>query len=227
MSTRIIGKDQALAIANIGWWTAKVGDCIPRPYFPAPPSPLLDDESEIVLRETNSAAEMEQNLEQAHKHGYTIGMADGERVGSERANHAIKATLDGFAGSIAEFVNLRRLIRHEAERDLVKLSLAVAKKILHRELAVDPVALAGVIKAAVSEIEAREVEKIRLNPKDALAMGDALSAAGLPPNAQIIQDASLAPGAILIETSRGQLDASVSAQLNEIERGFVDRLEGR
>ena len=71
------------------------------------------------------------------------------------------------------------------------------------------------------------MDSIRLNPKDAAALGDLLASAGLPSNAQVIPDPNLATGAILITTSRGQLDAGVSTQLNEIERGFVDRLEGR
>ena len=152
---------------------------------------------------------------------------EGEHAGTEKANLAMKPTLEGLAKSIAEFASLRRRIRSEAEQDLVKLALAVAKKILHRELTVDPGALAGVVKAAMANIDAKEVDSIRLNPGDAAALGDLISAAGVQANAQIIADISLTTGAILITTSRGQLDASVSAQLNEIERGFVDRLEGR
>ena len=41
---------------------------------------------------------------------------------------------------------------------------------------------------------------------------------------EVVADSSREPGAIIFETARGNLDASVDAQLQEIERGLVDRL---
>jgi flagellar biosynthesis/type III secretory pathway protein FliH len=42
---------------------------------------------------------------------------------------------------------------------------------------------------------------------------------------QVVADAKLAQGAAIFESSRGNLDASVEAQLREIEQGLTDRLE--
>ena len=221
-------------MARIGWWNGDTCTGVAQPFCPSSPPTMLDDgsggeQTTIEARPQNpdQGAEWAARLDQAAQQGYTKGFSEGDRAGAERANIQMKPILEGLAKSIAEFATLRRRIRGEAEQDLVKLSLAVAKKILHRELTVDPGALAGVVKAAVANIDAQEVDTIKLNPVDATALGDLVASTGLPPNVRIIADPSLATGAILITTSRGQLDASVSAQLNEIERGFVDRLEGR
>jgi flagellar biosynthesis/type III secretory pathway protein FliH len=40
----------------------------------------------------------------------------------------------------------------------------------------------------------------------------------------VIADASRAIGSVIFETPRGNLDASVDSQLQEIERGLADRL---
>ncbi len=45
---------------------------------------------------------------------------------------------------------------------------------------------------------------------------------GSPARIQILPDASLERGSAIFETARGNVDASISAQLGEIERGFVD-----
>jgi flagellar assembly protein FliH len=45
---------------------------------------------------------------------------------------------------------------------------------------------------------------------------------GLPERIEVIADKKLERGALLIETERGELDASVETQLEEIERGFAD-----
>lgn len=234
MSTRIIGRQSAQTIATIGWWNAEGPSGIPQPFCPSSPPSLLEDGSgaeqltiEPPTLHSDPSEDWAVRLEQATQQGYAKGFSEGEQAGEKRANLAMKPVLEGLSQSIAGFASLRRRIRNEAEQDLVKLSLAVARKILHRELTVDPAALAGVVKAAVQNINAQEVDSIRLNPKDAAALGDLLASAGLPSNAQVIPDPNLATGAILITTSRGQLDAGVSTQLNEIERGFVDRLEGR
>jgi flagellar assembly protein FliH len=39
-----------------------------------------------------------------------------------------------------------------------------------------------------------------------------------------VADASREPGAVIFETQRGNLDASIESQLQEIERGLTDRL---
>ena len=71
------------------------------------------------------------------------------------------------------------------------------------------------------------MKKIRLHPKEVEAIRSGLVSAGLPPEVEIIADGGLERGAIFLDTVRGELDASVNTQLLEIERGFVDRLEGK
>jgi flagellar biosynthesis/type III secretory pathway protein FliH len=41
---------------------------------------------------------------------------------------------------------------------------------------------------------------------------------------EVLPDAAREPGSVIFETSRGNLDASVDTQLQEIERGLADRL---
>ncbi len=52
--------------------------------------------------------------------------------------------------------------------------------------------------------------------------GNSSSRWALPQRIEVIADASLAPGGVMLESSRGLLDASVDTQLSEIERGFAD-----
>ena len=92
----------------------------------------------------------------------------------------------------------------EAEPELVRLSLAVARRILRRELSVDPEALLGLVKAGLERIESADVHRVRVHPEHAAVL------------------ARLLEGAVIFETSRGSLDTGLETQLKEIERGFVD-----
>jgi flagellar biosynthesis/type III secretory pathway protein FliH len=42
---------------------------------------------------------------------------------------------------------------------------------------------------------------------------------------EVVADSAMGPGDVVFETERGDLDASVASQLEEIRRGLADRLE--
>ena len=127
-----------------------------------------------------------------------------------------------LARSIEELTGSRLRYRREAEQDVVALALAVARRILHRELTVSPEALLGLVKVALDKMEAREVHQVRVSRQDAAMVRQFFEQMGLPQRVEVIADAGLAPGGVTIESARGSLDASVDTQLAEIERGFAD-----
>src|SRR5690349_20496351 len=66
------------------------------------------------------------------------GFEDGMRRGREEAAAQLQETLDRLGETLRELALLKRKIRNEAEQELVQLSLAIARRILYRELATDP-----------------------------------------------------------------------------------------
>lgn len=150
----------------------------------------------------------------------------GVREGQAAAQKASAAQLDAMnlrlARTIEELSGFKRRFRHEAEEDVVKLALAVARRILHRELTMDPDALLGLVKAAFEKIESREVQRVRVRPEDARIVEKHLEGMGLPRRIEVTPEPSLDRGAAILDTTRGALDMSIETQLAEIERGFAD-----
>jgi flagellar assembly protein FliH len=109
----------------------------------------------------------------------------------------------------------------------VKLAIAVARRVLYRELATDPEAILGLVKAAFGKLNARETHRLRVSPADAAVVQEHRSKLQIPPGLEIVPDGSLTPGSAIFETSRGDLDASVETQLAEIDRGLTDALKRR
>ena len=68
------------------------------------------------------------------------------------------------------------------------LALAVARRILHRELTVAPEALLGLVKAALDKMEAREVHQVRFRPEDAAMVRQFFEQMGLPQRVEVIAD---------------------------------------
>ncbi|MGD0435055.1 MAG: FliH/SctL family protein [Bryobacteraceae bacterium] len=154
----------------------------------------------------------------AHQQGFQEGQAAARK---ELAGQ-LEAMNTRVARSIEELSGLRQRFRHEAEEDVVALALAIARRILHRELTVAPEALLGLVKAALEKIEVREVHSARVSRQDAPMVQQFLEKMGLPRRVEVIADPGLERGAVILDSARGMLDASVETQLSEIERGFAD-----
>src|SRR5581483_5832509 len=127
----------------------------------------------------------------------------------------------------AELATLRKRFRAEVEEDTVKLAIAIARRVLHREVETDPEAILGLVMAAFQKLNARETHRLRLSPKDAAIVQEHRARFEFPEALQISADASLPPSSAVFETSRGELDASVDTQLAEIGRGFADLVKRR
>lgn len=137
------------------------------------------------------------------------------------------AALDRAARTLSDLAALRHRLRKDAEEDVVKLSVAIARRILRRELTLDPDALLGLVKVAMERIQVRETHRVRVRAEDAALVTAFLDRIGSPHRIEVIADNALERGGVLFETQRGTLDASVETQLEEIERGFTDLLDRR
>jgi flagellar assembly protein FliH len=168
-------------------------------------------------------AKRDSDLEQSRQNGFEQGL----RQARQEAAKEMQEALDRLARAIQEVPQVKRRMRNEAENEVVKLSLAVARRILHREMTSDPQSLQGLVYAALQRLQNREITKIRVYPASVNAVRSALERNGGMAAIEISGDGALQPGALLFETSLGELDASVETQLQEIERGFADRLQSR
>ena len=155
------------------------------------------------------------------------GFEDGIRRGSEEAATKLQQTLDRLGETLRELALLKRKIRNDSEQELVQLALAIARRILYRELATDPESIHGIVHAALQKLQNREVIRVRVYPAGATAVRAAFERLPNAAAVEIVADTGLATGAVLFETALGELDASIETQLQEIQRGFADRLGSR
>lgn len=186
---------------------------------PTPPAELLERQWQVRLAEAE--AEWRRRCEAE----YQRGLREGEALGMQRASAKVDPMVERMARSVAELAALKSRFRHEAEQDLVALSIAVARRILKRELQVDPEAILGLVKVATEKLALREVQTIRVHPEDVPAIRSHLEAIGPSVPVEVKADPALERGALLFETARGTMDAGLETQLQQIERGFADILE--
>ena len=205
-------------------WTDNSGHANPKPPFdhhnPADEARIRELESTIKLLEPRVEDERRNSREQGHREGFAEGLEAG--IQQEAAKWA--DALARLARSIEDMSKSKARFRAEVEEDAVKLALAIARKVLNRELSTDPEALAGLARVALDKLNLRELQRVRVHPADAQAIGRVLGASSGPKRVEVVADGTLERGGAIFETDRGMLDASVTTQLGEIERGLADML---
>jgi len=165
-----------------------------------------------------------QQLEQKFLEGKQKGAAEAQLTARREADEQVQAVLQRLAHSIEALAEARQKLREETAADLVRLSTAIASRILHREITLDPDAVHGLLRAAFDKVQSREITRIFVHPAHREAVRRFVEQSAASSNIEIVVDVDLKGGDIRIETPQGQLDASVDTQLKEIERGLADQL---
>ena len=80
---------------------------------------------------------------------------------------------------------------------------------------------------AVEKIRVQEILRVRVHPQHQPAVQQILTQMSTGAPIEIFADQKMQLGGVVVETTRGEFDASVDLQLREIERGLTDRLAGR
>ena len=161
--------------------------------------------------------------EDIRKEAYQRGLSEGEKIGQEQAAAELQPLMDRLSRSLADLATVRTRVRKTAESDLLKLAIAVARRVIHRELTLDPGSIEGLIRVALEKLESRELCRVRVHPNQEPVIRTLLARFSAAP-VELIPDGTLQSGDVLFETAHGTLDGSIEAQLQEIERGFADRM---
>jgi len=175
-----------------------------------------------------------EDLEQA---AYCRGFSDGEKKGYEQGEHAgresVQSQLDSLLQSVrqmlAELEGFRRQEVRTLEKELVELTLAIARKVVGREVAAHPDIVADLLRDAVRRLEYAGALKIRMNPDDLERLSDVLPQLlkdlGDPGRVTFEADAGLSVGGCFIEGEAGDIDARIERRFHIVEEALQS--EGR
>ena len=176
-----------------------------------------DEERRTEFRETVLRMEREQLA--ACREAREAGL----QQGLQQAHAELQPVIERMNAALSDLVGLRSDLRGRAEKDVVRLSLMIAKRVLHRELTVDEGALTAIARVAFERLTRSESYEVTVHPRFAAAITAALPASQMA-RVRIECDVTCSPGTLVIRSPEGIIDASVDAQLDEITRGLTDRI---
>ena len=235
LRTRRLGAD--VVVERFAWSPTQTGghaavsasdvwapvDTMRAPAAPAPPAP--DSVAPFVPTPDQQA-----QLAALERDAFTKGYAQGERAGREAGGKRAEAMLRRLAQTLEEISGLRDNMVRQTERELVQLSVAIARRILQREVSVDPELTAALAHIALERLGGNGPATVRLHPDDhAVVNAGQVTPLGSR-QVEIRADPTVARGGCLVESEFGFINASVDAQVDEIARavlGDVPPAQGR
>ena len=164
----------------------------------------------------------QQHLATLERDAFAKGFAQGERAGGEAAAKRGDAMLRRLTQTLEEMTGLRTQMIRQTEQQLVRLALAVARRLVHREIALDPDLLIAIARVAMDRLGEMAQVTVRLNPEDYTATAGSRERQWAGSQVTVIADARLPRGGCRIESDFGSVDASVDAQLQELAQALLN-----
>lgn len=174
-----------------------------------------------AAREAADAAAASERLAALERDAFVKGYAQGERSGLDAAARQGEASLRRLAETIDEMASMRADLLRRSERELVRLSVSIAERVIRREITLDTNLVAAMAKVAIDRLGDRASASIRLHPNDHAAFMAAANGTPFPGPVEIVPDAGVTRGGCVVRSDFGQMDLDVSSQLVEISRALL------
>jgi hypothetical protein len=126
--------------------------------------------------------------------------------------------LDRLAASIELLAGERTRILARAEGELVELAGAIARRVVGRELKVDPTLIADLAMTGIDALGKGERLAVHIGDLGDDAAMESIGArlAALAPQCQIVRDPTLPRGGCVVKTEHGTVDESLESRLERV-----------
>lgn len=176
------------------------------------------------LYEDGVAAGFEQGSKKGLSEGYTKGFEEGEHV-KEADIAEYHKTVRLLLQLVADLEQLTEKIANEAENDVLTLSIAVARRIVQKEISQDTDILLGFVTEGLKGLGPTETAFIRVHPDDFELLerksDDLLQAVQGVRCLNFEQDPSLLPYDAIVESRERSIDVRPDSQITMIARRLL------
>jgi flagellar assembly protein FliH len=171
-----------------------------------------------ALRDLPSPAA--ERMETLERDAYARGYADGQSAGEATAAARLEDVTTRLAAAIADLAAVRGVLMRRAERDLVRLAVSMAERVLRHEIDVDRERLVAMARVAIDRLGEHAAATIHLNPVD-YEVVQTRHAIDLGKSVELVADPSVARGGCLVRSSFGTIDAGIESQVQELSRALL------
>ncbi len=171
--------------------------------------------------------------EQAYQRGFADGrekgIIDAENTWRALAEKKIEPLLISLQEALLQLNNIRKETYRGIEKEVVELSLAIAKQVICQEVAFDRDIVVCIAREALAKVEDPGRIKIKMSPSDLQYIKETRSQlSNLVKNIDNVTlegAENIQSGGCIIETDLGEIDARIEKQLQVVEESFRIAME--
>jgi flagellar assembly protein FliH len=161
---------------------------------------------------------------EGRREGMAKGVEEGGRSGHDQALNENRAQLTvlvkNLTASMNELQQSRRQLESQAIHEVVKLAIAIARRVTKRQGMIDPAVLTANINEAMKLVVHSSDVRLAIHPSQKKLLMEELPRLQLSwPNlehVELIEDADIAPGGCRVFTGQGHIDGDLDVQLDRI-----------
>jgi flagellar assembly protein FliH len=144
----------------------------------------------------------------------------------EAARERIEEAVSKFTSVVDDFLAQREDLLKSSEESIVRLAVAIARRIVGDGIAVNQEAVLETVRRALKQIVEKEHVVIRVNPADLKIVREHASEwLGIVEGTralEIEEDERIRRGGCLVETESGNVEAQIDKQLQTLEKALVE-----
>ena len=199
---------------------------------------MLDLPQQAVLdqdRETMTTDGQEGDSDPVHdcsllqQQAYEAGRKEGLDEGREQLQAEAQAETERALNLVAQSRVVKTRAIQQAEGDIVVLALAIAKKVIHREAAIDKEIVACQVRKALGILAEQAFVRIKAHPDDVAHLEQYQSTFvnrdGQSVPIRLEPDPSTRPGGCIVESDSLVIDADIDRQLEVIGEILIKDVE--
>lgn len=186
---------------------------------------LNNAREEAELTRSKAQDEAQQLREKAFQEGYQEGI--------ESARQAMQAEIDNTHQQCQQMLEEARHTKlamfQSSEADMLRLCMAVAKRVVAAEVTTNPQVVCSILQEALSYIDQPENLTLYVNQKDLetileLMQTNNLSDIGNKASLSVHADNRISPGGLRLDSEAGTVDAQLETRLANVEVAFQEVL---
>lgn len=190
---------------------------------------LMPDSFDEVEKDSLSEERLSDIERMAYEQGFHAGETAGMEAGLESASKEADSLIKTASCLIEKLEGMRQEITERSRKEILKLSLAIARKVVHAEVTVNKEVIVSILKAAVKKLAVKDSVRVRLNPMDAEYISgrkpELLAAMDGVKEMAIEEDPSVPQGGCIVEAGLAEVDARLEKQLEEITAALLKGVE--
>ena len=182
------------------------------------PTPEMIEAAQGIVGEAKKKA---QHIErQAYEEGFQQGQKDGREVGERSLDQQVQH----FRDMVQDLVQEKDELYRQREKELLDLVLLISRKVVVRELKLQPEAIQEIVAGGFRILADTENVRLRIHPQDHEIL-QWVPQESWPPGVELVADGTVSPGGFVMETATGDIDGTLKNRWAAVAKLVQDALQ--